>query len=387
MEDDQHNCKQCASNGDSGCTGCKIRSFTSQDSNNNYERFGITTVGNDGITLTFQGDAGNRGQRLMGLHKSDDRYFNIPFGEPGFEEISFEVDVSDVKCTYNAAIYMVAMRTDTFDLANCGVGYADAQCPTDMQVNPDGTPGQPLGASTTWNCATEMDLMEVNREASAFTTHPCASSTNGGSVCRDNENDCKAKCDRPGCDWNPYRTASLTQNEVARNFYGYGSEFQINTERPFYVISSYDKATKTFRQRFEQDEKTLDFPPVTTNLGTPEQQTHEQLTDAYCAAWHDASSPDVPNQNQLLGGNCQMETVARQNDGLVLVISLWDDFNHDTGKGTNMAWLDSTFPQNSPNATDVRGRCPFAETPKDPVGVKATYRDFRFGKIGYTRST
>merc|ERR1711920_1220832 len=54
--------------------------------------------------------------------------------------------------------------------AKFGTGYCDAQCPHDIKwfggtANVDGAMGF---------CCTELDIWEANREATAFTTHPCS---------------------------------------------------------------------------------------------------------------------------------------------------------------------------------------------------------------------
>lgn len=69
-------------------------------------------------------------------------------------------------------------------------------------------------------------------------------------------------------------------------------------------------------------------------------------------------------------------------EGMVLVLSIWDD------GASNMLWLDSTYPVNSTDPGAVRGPC--STDSGDPKVIEpgskasATYSNIRFGEIGTT---
>merc|ERR1712028_257318 len=81
------------------------------------------------------------------------------------------------------------------------------------------------------------DLWEANMWATAFTPHPA--SNPGLTVCT-GDDECgrqdgdrfKAPTDRDGCDINAYRLGH-------HNFYGPGSDFQVNTQQPFTVVTRF----------------------------------------------------------------------------------------------------------------------------------------------------
>ena len=106
------------------------------------------------------------------------------------QEFSFDVDVSNLPCGLNGALYLVEMDADggmgAFSTNECGAqygtGYCDAQCPHDMkwingeanceEWNPSDNDVN-AGTGHYGTCCAEMDLWEANSMAQSFTTHPC----------------------------------------------------------------------------------------------------------------------------------------------------------------------------------------------------------------------
>jgi cellulose 1,4-beta-cellobiosidase len=97
--------------------------------------YGVTTTG-DAVSLVF-GDGGSR----IYLLNSDGQYENFHVLN---QEFTFDVDVSNLPCGYNGALYFSEMDP-TGGLSNLnkagasyGTGYCDSQCPTGINFF-DGT--------------------------------------------------------------------------------------------------------------------------------------------------------------------------------------------------------------------------------------------------------
>lgn len=86
------------------------------------------------------------------------------------QEISVDVDYSNLPCGENGAFYLSEMAANggSGGGAGAGYGYCDAQCQG--------------------SCCNEMDILEANEMATAMTPHPCKGNT----------------CDSSGCGYNPY---------------------------------------------------------------------------------------------------------------------------------------------------------------------------------------
>lgn len=117
------------------------------------------------------------------------------------KEFTFTVDVSNMPCGINGALYFVNMSEDGDKSkygneagANYGVGYCDAQCPHDIkfingEANSDGwdpSPSDPnAGSGKYGSCCAEFDIWEANKISSAYTSHPC--SIDGPTRCQGND--------------------------------------------------------------------------------------------------------------------------------------------------------------------------------------------------------
>ena len=102
------------------------------------------------------------------------------------KEFTVDVDVSELGCGLNGALYFVEMDEDgglkypgNQAGASYGTGYCDAQCPHDIKwIN--GEPnmedwqsdGQ-SGMGKYGSCCFELDIWEANSVATAYTNHPC----------------------------------------------------------------------------------------------------------------------------------------------------------------------------------------------------------------------
>jgi len=216
------------------------------------------------------------------------------------KEISFDVDVSNMPCGTNSAIYFSEMeKTGNAGATNkagaaYGTGYCDGQCARDLKwvngvgnmegwiPNPqdpyDNSGTGPMGA-----CCAEMDLWEANKVATAFTPHPAGNE--GLHVCMGDE-ECGsqdgdrfiAPTDRDGCDVNAYRMGE-------QNFYGAGSQFQVNTLKPFKVITRFhapNGVLEEIEQLYIQDGKTIEHPSYAAG------GNKNSESDEFCAAQKEA---------------------------------------------------------------------------------------------------
>jgi len=261
--------------------------------------------------------------------------------------------------------------------AKFGTGYCDAQCPHDIkwmdgEANVDGRYGI---------CCFEMDIWEANRQASAFTPHPC--SVQGayrceGTACGDGAKGERymGVCDKDGCDLNAFRMGD-------HSFYGAGVNFQLDSTRPMTVVTQFLTADGTdtgdlveIRRIYVQDGQVIHH----SNFTTPG-VAGNSITDSFCTAQKSAFG-DVDHHMEK-GGLKQMGRALDR--GLVLALSLWDD------GATQMRWLDATFPPEA-NASDLgvlRGPCPGNTSHPDHVrqhhaSATVKYTNIKYGDIGST---
>jgi len=314
------------------------------------------------------------------------------------KEISFDVDVSNMPCGTNSAIYFSEMeKTGNMSPTNSagapyGTGYCDAQCARDLKwvsgkSNSEGwipSKSDPYNNSGTGNmgaCCAEMDLWEANKAATAFTPHP--SLIEGLFVCMGDE-ECgaqdgdrfKAPTDRDGCDINAYRMG-------CKHFYGDGPEFLVNTQRPFKVVTRFhalDGDLNNIFQFYVQDGQEIRHPMYTF---FPDQNSDTVLDDGWCAA-QKRSFKDRNSFSEKGGMKAMGEALKR---GMVLVISMWDDI------AVNMNWLDSSMDNCDPASPGcTRGPCDPADGVPETLREKHpdssyTVTNIRVGDIGSTWSS
>ncbi|KAK5657980.1 hypothetical protein OQA88_2533 [Cercophora sp. LCS_1] len=280
------------------------------------------------------------------------------------QELTFDVDVSQLACGMNGALYLSEMdmsgsRSDLNPAgAQYGTGYCDAQCfTTPSFINGIAN----LNASGA--CCNEMDIWEANARATVYTPHTCSGV--GSFLC--SGDDCiktaagSGVCDKDGCGINPFGLGD-------KGFYGPGST--VDTTKPLTVVTQFitDEAgdLAEIKRVYVQDGKVIPNTRETTNenvlrLG----EAYEgALNDEYCAA---RNRSDFAR----LGGHKVMgESLKR---GMVLIFSIWNS------EGDFMSWLDGE--NNGPcNATEgdpalIRARIP---------DVQVTFSNIRWGDIGST---
>jgi len=295
------------------------------------------------------------------------------------KEIAFDVDLSNMPCGTNAAIYFSEM-SKTGDMSSTnkagapyGTGYCDGQCARDLKwvagkANSEGwkpnanDPYDNSGEGDMGACCAEMDLWEANMMATAYTPHPAANP--GLTVCMKDE-ECgsqdgdrwKAPTDRDGCDINAYRLGH-------RDFYGPGSQYEVDTTKPFSVVTRFHAPSGDLvgiEQFYIQGGQTIHHP------NSPGLGNKNTETDATCAAQKQGFGDR--NRFAEIGG---MKVMGEALDrGMVLVISMWDDIM------VSMNWLDS-YMGDDPNAPGaLRGPC----DPKDgdPATLREAHPDSAYG--------
>lgn len=315
------------------------------------------------------------------------------------QEFTFDVDVSELPCGLNGALYFVDMDADggasRFPTntagAKLGTGYCDAQCPHDVkfihgEANVlDWSPtGASAGSGRYGSCCAELDIWEANSISTAFTSHPCASFTGthrcaSPEECGDSTNRYKGVCDKDGCDFNAYRMGNTS-------FYGPGSQFAIDSTRKFTVVTQFVTSDGTangdladIRRFYQQDGRRVENPRATWDaLAASDVRS---LTAETCGATKKAFG-DV-DDHAAKGGLVQLGRALK--NGVVLTLSLWTDH------AAQCLWLDSSYPvEKDPKLPGVtRGSCPTSSGKPDEVEAAhpdATVRfsNIRVGDIGST---
>lgn len=355
--------------------------------------YGIQASGNS-LSLTFvtKGQySTNIGSRVY-LLASDSAYQMFKLKN---QEFTFDVDVSNLPCGLNGALYFIEMSADggmgAYSTnkagAKYGTGYCDAQCPHDMKwINGEANSlnwkasdnDENAGTGQYGTCCTEMDIWEANSMATAYTPHLC--SVNGqtrcnGTACGDGNDRFKGVCDKNGCDFNSYRMGM-------KNFYGKGGT--IDTSKPFTVVTQFITRDQTangdlveIRRQYKQGGKVV----TNSEVSISGMKNYNSITDQYCT--DESSTFGDPNYFEDKGGLKGLgASMAR---GHVLALSLWDDHT------ANMLWLDSNYPTDKSTSTPgvVRGPCatstgvPSDVESKSP-GASVKYSNIRFGDLGST---
>ncbi|KAH6849609.1 concanavalin A-like lectin/glucanase domain-containing protein [Chaetomium sp. MPI-CAGE-AT-0009] len=231
------------------------------------------------------------------------------------QELSFDVDVSTLPCGENAALYFSEMDKtggrNEYNTAGAkyGSGYCDAQCP--IQTWNNGT----LNTAQKGSCCNEMDILEANSRANAFTPHPCIG---------DN-------CDKAGCGFNPYARGN-------KQYYGPG--LTLDTSKPFTMVTQFvtDDSTTTGK-----------LSKITRYYVQNGQKIASALPDG------DGISADACSVSDPFGGLAGMgEALGR---GMVMALSIWNS------AGDFMNWLDS----------GDNGPC--SATEGDPANIVAKHPD------------
>ncbi|CAE6384801.1 unnamed protein product [Rhizoctonia solani] len=349
--------------------------------------YGISANGNS-LTMKFvtKTENTNIGSRVY-LLADDNKYQMFKLKN---QEFTFDVDVSNLPCGLNGALYFSQMDADGGMAkypnnkagAKYGTGYCDAQCPKDIKfINGEANVLDWKGSSNDANsgtgrygtCCNEMDIWEGNSISTAYTPHPCT--VQGQTRCSGSE--CTSYCDQAGCDFNSYRMG-------VKNFYGKG--YTVDTSKKMTVVTQFitadgtaSGALKEIRRIYVQNGKVIQNSK--TNISG--MATFDSITEPFCTAQKTAFSDT--NTFSQKGGYTNMGKAF--DAGMVLVLSIWDDH------AANMLWLDSNYPTDRPASQPgvARGTCATTSgVPKDvetnSPNASVTYSNIKFGDIGSTYS-
>jgi cellulose 1,4-beta-cellobiosidase len=352
--------------------------------------YGIQSNGT-AITLKFVTHGSystNIGSRLY-LLKDSKTYYVFKLNN---KEFTFSVDVSKLPCGLNGALYFVSMDADGGAAkysgakpgAQYGLGYCDAQCPSDLkfingEANSEGWKPQDndknAGNGKYGSCCSEMDVWEANSQAAAVTPHVCK--TNGQQRCsgtsecggQDGTARFSGLCDEDGCDFNSWRQGDKT-------FYGPG--LTVDTKSPFVVVTQfYGSPVTEIRRKYVQNGKVIE----NSKSNIPGIDATNAISDKFCDQQKTAFGDN--NDFKTKGGFTKLGSVFDQ--GMVLVLSLWDD--HQVA----MLWLDSAYPTNKDKSTPGVDRGPCSTSSGKPNDVESqsgdstvVYGNIKFGPLDST---
>nr|AAF70170.1 cellulase CEL1 [Plenodomus lingam] len=330
----------------------------------------------------------NIGSRTY-LMQDDSTYQLFKF--TGSQEFTFDVDLSNLPCGLNGALYFVSMDADgglkkyptNKAGAKYGTGYCDAQCPRDLKfINGEGNVegwqpsknDQNAGVGGHGSCCAEMDIWEANSVSTAVTPHSCSTIEQsrcdgdgcGGTYSADRY---AGVCDPDGCDFNSYRMG-------VKDFYGKGKT--VDTSKKFTVVTQFIGSgdAMEIKRFYVQNGKTIPQPDSTIP-GV----TGNSITTFFCDAQKKAFGDKYTFKDK--GGMANMPSTC---NGMVLVMSLWDDHY------SNMLWLDSTYPTDKNPDTDAgsgRGECAItsgvpADVESQHPDASVIYSNIKFGPINTT---
>jgi len=312
-------------------------------------------------------------------------------------EFTFDVDISNLPCGLNGALYLVEMDADgglsEYPLnkagAKYGTGYCDAQCPHDIKfingeaniLNWKPDPTNPnAGTGMYGSCCAEMDIWESNSMATAVTPHVCTvkgQTRCSGTQCGDGTQRYDGVCDKDGCDFNSWRMGNHT-------FIGPG--MLVDTTKPFTVVTQFVTKDGTdngplseIRRLYVQNGNVI--PNSATSFSGI--SNYSSISDNFCN-----------DQKKLFGDTNSFETrggLSAMGDaldrGMALVLSLWDDY------AVYMLWLDSFYPTTAPPSQPGISRGPCSIDSGRPQQVESQYpnsnviySNIKYGMIGSTYS-
>ena len=223
-----------------------------------------------------------------------------------------------------------------------------------------------------------MDVWEANSMGAALTPHVCSvqgQTRCSGNDCGDGDEREDGLCDKDGCDFNSFRMGDTS-------FLGPG--LTVDTTKTITVVTQFLTSDNTttgdlseIRLLYVQNGQVIQNS-VSTIAGV---SGYDSITDDFCDAQKTVF--DDTNRFEQLGGLKVMGDAFEQ--GMVLVMSLWDDY------AAQMLWLDSDYPTTSdPTSPGIaRGNCSTTSgAPPDiesnSPNAKVTYSNIKFGPIGST---
>ncbi|KAL5536561.1 CBH1_3 [Sanghuangporus sanghuang] len=356
--------------------------------------YGISASGNQ-LSLQFvtQSSQKNVGSRVY-LMEDETTYQMFKLKN---QEFTFDVDMSQLPCGLNGALYFVQMDADggvsRFPTnkagAKFGTGYCDTQCPQDIkfingEANVEGwepsASDSNAGTGTYGTCCVEMDVWEANSMAAAVTPHSCTVTEQtrcSGTDCGEGDDRYDGICDKDGCDFNSFRMGD-------QSFLGPG--LTVDTTQKITVVTQFVTSDNTttgalseIRRVYVQNGQVIQ----NSKVNIPGMDAYDSITDDFCNAQKEAFGDT--NSFEQMGG---LQSIGDAfNTGMVLVMSVWDDH------AVNMLWLDSDYPTDvaATNPGVARGNCSTSSGAPDDVesasaSATVVFSNIKFGDIGSTFS-
>ncbi|KAG9042506.1 hypothetical protein FS837_010768 [Tulasnella sp. UAMH 9824] len=339
--------------------------------------YGITTSGN-ALTLKFvtPNSNGKNVGSCVYLMADDNNYEIFKVLN---QEFTFDVDVSQLPCGLDGAVYFSEMDADggmskyanNKAGAKYGTGYCDSQCPRDLNA----TPLAGLAPLPTPALATTAPAAARWTSSKPTPSPPPTLLTLATSLVR------------------PAARATLAVPQAAtavsatpmgdHDFYGPGKN--VDTTKKFTVVTQFITSDNTATGTLTEIKRYYIQNGVvianSSNKISGISTSFNSITGAYCDQQKAAFGDTTSFQNH--GGLTTMgQSLTR---GGVLVLSVWDDYV------VNMLWLDSTYPTNCTKDGCYRGTCATTSGVPADVEVSAasatvTYSNVRVGPIGSTFS-
>jgi cellulose 1,4-beta-cellobiosidase len=224
-----------------------------------------------------------------------------------------------------------------------------------------------------------MDIWEANSMATAYTPHSCTVSGQyrcSGTECGDSpDNRYGGVCDKDGCDFNSFRMGDTS-------FFGKG--LTVDSSKKMTVVTQFVTSTNStsgtlseIRRLYVQNGKVIQ----NSKVNIPGMSAFDSVTDSFCTQQKEAFGDK--NSYADKGGFSAMSKA--MDNGMVLVLSIWDDHT------AKMLWLDSNYPLDKDASTPgvARGTC--ATSSGEPTDVETNapnsqviYSNIKFGDIGST---
>jgi len=225
-----------------------------------------------------------------------------------------------------------------------------------------------------------MDIWEANKNAAAYTPHPCSVTQQtrcSGVDCGDSTDRYNGVCDKDGCDFNSWRMGN-------KSFLGPGLTVDTNSKitvvTQFITDGTDTGPLKSINRLYVQGGKVIqnsmtNFSGITAT---------NSISDTFCTQQKTLFGDT--NSFTAKGGLTGMGSA--MDKGMVLALSIWDDH------AASALWLDSNYPTTADATKPGISRGPCATTSGVPADIEAsapnssvTYSNIKFGTIGSTYST
>jgi cellulose 1,4-beta-cellobiosidase len=232
------------------------------------------------------------------------------------------------------------------------------------------------------SCCAELDIWEANSISTALTPHPCDTATQTmceGDGCGGTYSSSRyaGTCDPDGCDFNPFRMGN-------QSFFG--PDKIVDTNSKMTVVTQFitndgtDSGTLSeIKRLYVQNGKV-----IANSASDVSGVSGSSVTSDFCTAQKAAfGDEDIFSRH---GGMSGMSKAMAE--GMVLVMSLWDDHNSD------MLWLDSDYPTNATTSDPgvSRGTCGTGSGKPDTIESSdadstVIFSNINVGPIGSTYSS